>query len=108
MIKLSNDEILMLAHAKSYEEFLINKDLLGFRGKKFCQKHAVDILCTMAAQQHDSKLACKIVEDGKHITIGWTLKYNFFDWMYKFCGQDYIKKNLENIYKAINMWFAST
>lgn len=106
MRKLSNDEILRLAHAKTYEEFLVNKDLMGYRGKKFCQKHAVDILAAMAAQQHDSKLACKIVEEGKHIKIGETLWYNFFDWMYQFSGQTYIKDNLKDIYKSISMWFA--
>ena len=106
MRKLSNSELFSLASSKTYEEFLINKDLIGFSKKKFCQKHALEILETMAAQHHDSKLACKIVEEGKHITMGYVLKYNFFDWMYLFTGQQYIKKNLEDIYKAICAWFA--
>lgn len=105
MKKLSADEILKLARSKTYEEFLVNKDLLGFHGKKFCQKHALDILYTMAAQHHDSKLACQIVNEGKHIQIGDVLMYNMFDWYYTFCGQTYIKDNLHEIYQAIRGWF---
>lgn len=108
MHKLSSDEILKLAQSKTYEEFLVNKDLMGFCKKKFCQKHAVEILQTMAAQQHDSKLACKIVEEGKHIKIGDTLWYSLFDWTFKFNGQQYIKNNLNDILKSIKLWFAPT
>ena len=106
MKKLSAYEILKLARCKTYEEFIVNKDLLGFHNKKFCQKHALDILATMAAQHHDSKLACKIVSDGKHIQIGDVLRYNMFDMYYQSYGQRYIKENLFEIYKAVNAWFA--
>lgn len=106
MKKLSSDEILRLARSKTYEEFIVNKDLLGFHNKKFCQKHAVEILCTMAAQHHDSKLACQIAKDGKHIQIGDVLQYNMFDKYYTFVGQKYIKDNLHAIWRAIKDWFA--
>lgn len=105
MKKLSPNELIKLAQSKNYEEFLVIKDLMGFHNKKFCQKHALDILATMAAQHHDSKLACQIVNEGKHIQIGDVLKYNMFDKYYLFAGQQYIKKNLYDIYLAINAWF---
>ena len=106
MKNLSADEILRLARSKTYEEFLVSKDLLGFNNKKFCQKHAVEILSTMAAQHHDSALACKIISEGKHIQIGDVLQYSMFDKYYMFTGQKYIKDNLHEMWKAVRAWFA--
>ena len=108
MKKLSSHEILQLARSKTYEEFLINKDLIGWHNKKFCQKHAVEILTTMAAQQHDNKLACKIINEAKHIMIGDDLKYRMFDAWYTFSGQTYIKNNLLDMWHAVRNWFAQS
>lgn len=105
MKQLTSDEILKLARSKNYEEFVVNKDLLGFHSKKFCQKHALEILSTMAAQHHDSKLACRIASEAKHVQIGDVLYYNMFDRYYSFCGQTYIKENLLSIYEAVKAWY---
>ena len=105
MKQLTSDEILKLARSKNYEEFVVNKDLLGFHNKKFCQKHALEILSTMAAQHHDSKLACQIVDEAKHIQIGDVLYYSLFDAYYQSSWQPYIKANLFEIYKAVKAWY---
>ena len=106
MKQLTSDEILKLARSKNYEEFIVNKDLLGFRNKKLCQKLALAVLSTMAAQHHDSKLACQIVDEAKHIQIGDVLYYNLFDAYYQSSIQPYIKANLFEIYKAVKAWYA--
>lgn len=101
MKNLTLDKCLKLARSKNYEEFIINKDLLGFHNKKFCQKLALNILQCMAAYQHDAELACQIINEGKHIQIGDFLKYEIFDCYYQCIEQKYVKDNLHKIYKAI-------
>ena len=103
MRTLSPDELLALARSKTPEEFMIAKDLLGFHGRKFCQKQSIEILSTMAAQHHDSKLACSFIDNGNVFTIGrFSVSYEMFDRWWKFAGQVYIKQNLHDIWLALH------
>ena len=105
MRTLSLDELLVLARSKTLEEFMIAKDLLGFHGRKFCQKHSIEILSTMAAQHHDSKFACSLIASGKHFTLGrFNVSFEMFDRWYKFAGQPYIKHSLHDIWLALHMF----
>lgn len=103
---LTAEQILKLAHSKSYEEFMVNKDLLGFHNRKFGQRLSADILSTMAAQQHDSKLACCLIGEGKHFTLGWTLMAKLYDHKLALPSTSkYILSNCSDILYAIEMWF---
>lgn len=108
MVKLDTSQCQLLAKSKNYEEFVVNKDLMGFRKKKFGQKMSYLVLMWMAVYQDDSKLACKLVNEAKHITIGDTLKMKTYDclrvkWLY---STNAVKQNLMDIYQAICAWFA--
>ena len=108
MVRLDTEQAKILGKSKTYEEFLINKDLLGFKGKKFGQNDSFEILKWMAYFHKDSALACKIVEEAKHITIGYTLLERACDNTYGyFIGQSKnAKQNAIDIYHAVHAWFA--
>ena len=108
MVRLSTDQYQLLAKSKSYEEFLVNKELLGFgKRKKFGQKVSYIILMWMAYFDK-CDLACKLVKEAKHITIGDYLK----DQMYSCLNASWagkvqpFKKNAMAIYKELCIWFA--
>ena len=105
MRKLSNDEILRLAHAKTYEEFLVNKDLLGFKDKKLCQTYTAKLLLAMSKMHKNANLACKLVDDGKHITIGNITRRKFIDAAYYYGNSIVTLNNEHQIYDAIMKWF---
>ena len=99
MKQLSSEQILKLARSASVEEFAVNKDLMGYVGKKFCQKHGIEILCTMAAQHHDINLARALLESGHYFEMGEVLYMYFFNKMFGFDGQPYIKVNM------VHLWY---
>ena len=76
-----SDQVL---NAKSREEFLIAKDLLGIR--RFNQHDSYTILATMSAQRR-FQLAFSLVREGKHFKIG--------QW---FCEHDYIERRNRQAY----------
>lgn len=108
MAKLDNEQAKILGKSKTYEEFLVNKDLLGFKGKKFGQNDSFEILKWMAYFHEDSVLACRIVEEAKHITIGYTLLGRAYDNTsgYSICQSKNAKQNATDIYYAVHAWFA--
>ena len=85
----------------------INKELLGVKNKKFGQNDSFEILKYMAYFHDDSKLACRLVNEAKHITIGDTLLMRAYDntrgW---FIGESKeAKQNAIDIYNAVRSWF---
>lgn len=111
MVRLDTEQARILGKSKTYEEFLVNKDLLGFKGKKFGQNDSFEILKWMALFSKDSALACKIVEEAKHITIGYTLLERLYDNIYGYiygyaiASSKNAKQNAFDIYHAVHAWF---
>lgn len=67
-------ELDLVLKAKSIEEFLIAKDLLGV--KRFNQHDSYDILATFAAQRRHV-MGLELVKQHKHFTIGkWFLMHD--------------------------------
>lgn len=67
-------ELDLVLKAKSIEEFLIAKDLLGIRC--FNQHDSYDILATFAAQRRHM-MGLELVKQHKHFTIGkWFLMHD--------------------------------
>ena len=106
MARLDNEQAKTLGKSKTYEEFLVNKDLLGFKGKKFGQNDSFEILKYMAYFHKNSALACKIIEEAKHITIGYTLLGRAYDNTYYIGQSKNAKQNATDIYHAVHAWFA--
>ena len=66
-VKLVNSNLDLMLSAKTVEEFLVAKDILGI--KKFNQRDSYCILATYSAQRRH-ELAEQLVEEDRHFTIG--------------------------------------
>ena len=121
MAKLSEDQAKAIAKSKTYEEFIVAKDLLGFHNKKLGQFNSFLVLMWMAYCHEDCGLACKLVEEAEHVTIGNML----LEYLYEFIGttwhgasknfNDNVQKiyeavrsqdNVQKIYEAVRSWFS--
>ena len=101
ILHMCNEVLFTLAGCETYEEFMVNKDMFGWRKKKFSQHDSFNILTIMAAQHHDSWLACKLLRQNDVFSTGKLLKR----WMQHHISsngfQVYIARNLCEIYDEI-------
>ena len=98
---MCNEVLFTLARCKTYEEFMINKDILGWHKKKFSQRDSFNILAIMAAQHHDSRLACKLLRQKNVFSTGKLLKRWMHQHISRWSFQAYIERNLCKIYDEI-------
>lgn len=101
ILRMCNEVLFTLASCKTYEEFMVNKDLFGWRKKKFSQYDSFNILTIMAAQHHDSRLACKLLRQKDVFSIGKLLERLMQAHINSHGFQAYIARNLCKMYDKI-------
>lgn len=110
MAKLSEDQAKAIAKSKTYEEFIVAKDLLGFHNKKLGQFNSFLVLIWMAYYHENCGLACKLVEEAEHVTISNMLLeylYNLIGtkWQWHGASKNF-NDNVQKIYEAVRSWFS--
>ena len=98
---MCNEVLFTLVRCKTYEEFMINKDLFGWRKKKFSQRDSFNILAIMAAQHHDCQLACKLLRQKDVFSTGNLLERLMQQHIRSTGFQTYITRNLRKMYGEI-------
>ena len=104
MNHIDSDNVFKLAKAKTLEEFAVIKDTLPFKRKKLNANDTTEVLICMAAQQHDSKLAKKLIRKAEHITVSKNVLHWIIRWASSKALQQYIRDNLNSMIFEIEMW----
>lgn len=102
---LDFDTELQLMKSSSYEEFVVNKDLYGFHNKRFNQHQTLELIAGMIAQQRNSKLVCRLIEEDKHFTIGDFVRNKMLTTYACSSHVKYMKNNYNNVMQSINLFF---
>ena len=101
MLHMCNEVLFTLARCKTYEEFIVNKDMLGWHKTKFSQHDSFEILAIMAAQHHNSQLACKLLHQKDVFSIGKYIERLMRQYIDYNSFQAYIERNLCKMYDEI-------
>lgn len=104
MNHIDPDHVFKLAKVKTLEEFAVIKDMLPFKCKKLNTNDTIEVLICMAAQQHDSELAKKLIRKAEHVTVSKNVFLRIFRWASSKALQQYIRDNLNSMIFEIEMW----